>query len=345
MKKIIIFKTDRIGDFVYFSPCLKNLKDNFKNNCEITVICGKYNYQIVKNYKEIDKIICFKNNYFLDFFYLFKKTISNKYDYLFQFDGINKSYFFSLFIRSKIKSTIFFNKKSKFVNINYNRIRPTYFLRKIFNNFLICNQDYNIKNENSHYQTNYFNILKKIDINVTSKENLFYLDQSYLISFNKIIKSFSNDYYLFHIDEKSNRLDEKNFNNFVNLIISKSMNLNILITFGLGKIKHEKILKNNFMILDFNDPNLFNNSFKNKILAIKNLPLNLLAYFIMKSKANISMHSGSIVHISAAFNVPIIDILEKEKNNEVDRWVPSVSNYKRVNFETIDDNNIKNFSI
>ena len=49
MKKIIIFKTDRIGDFVYFSPCLKNIKDNFKNNCEITVVCGKYNYQIVKN--------------------------------------------------------------------------------------------------------------------------------------------------------------------------------------------------------------------------------------------------------------------------------------------------------
>ena len=186
MKKIIIFKTDRIGDFVYFSPCLKNIRDNFKNNCEITVVCGKYNYQIVKNYKEIDKIICFRNNYFLDFFYFFKKTISNQYDYLFQFDGINKSYFFSLIIRSKIKSTIFFNKKSKFVNINYNRIRPTYFLRKIFHNFLICNQDYNIQSVNSHYQTSYFNILKKIGINITFKENLFYLDESYLISFTKI---------------------------------------------------------------------------------------------------------------------------------------------------------------
>ena len=65
----------------------------------------------------------------------------------------------------------------------------------------------------------------------------------------------------------------------------------------------------------------------------------------MKSKTNISMHSGSIVHISAAFNVPIIDIVEKEKNNEIDRWIPLVSNYKRVNFENINDDNIKNFSI
>ena len=324
---------------------LKHINDNFKNNCEITVVCGKYNYQIVKNYKEIDKIIFFTNNYFLDFFYLFKKTISNNYDYLFQFDGINKSYFFSLFIRSKIKSTIFFNKKSKFFNINYIRIRPTYFLRKIFHNFLICNQDYNIQSVNSHYQTSYFNILIKIGINITFKENLFYLDESYLISFTKIIKSFSNDYYFFHIDEKSNRLDEKNFNNFVNLIIIKRNNSNVLITLGLGILKHENILKNNFEIQDFNDQNLFNNSFKNKILAIKNLPLNLLAYFIMKSKANISMHSGSIVHISSSFKVPVIDILEKDKNNEVDRWIPSVSNYKRVNFENIDNEFIKNFSI
>ena len=345
MKKIIIFKTDRIGDFVYFSPCLKNIKDNFKNNCEITVVCGKYNYQIVKNYKQIDKIICFTNNYFFDFFNLIAKTILNKYDYLFQFDGINKSYFFSLFIKAKIKSTIFFKKKSKFININYNRIRPTYFLRKIFQNFLICDQDYNIKNENSHYQTNYFNLLKKIAINTDSKKNLFYLDEIYLTNFNKIIKTFTNDYYLFHIDEKSNRLDEKNFNNFVKLIINKSFDSNILITFGLGELKHENILKNNFVILDFNNQNLFNNHIKNKILAIKNLPLNLLSYFIMKSKANISMHSGSIVHISAAFNVPIIDIVEKEKNNEIDRWIPSVSNYKRVNFENINDDNIKNFSI
>ena len=43
MKKIIIFKTFRTGDFVYFSLCLKILKNNFNNNCEITIVCAKYN--------------------------------------------------------------------------------------------------------------------------------------------------------------------------------------------------------------------------------------------------------------------------------------------------------------
>ena len=69
MKKIIIFKTDRIGDFINFSPCLRIIKDNLKN-CEITMICSDYNYQIVKNYKEIDKIyIIKKKNLYRFFFY------------------------------------------------------------------------------------------------------------------------------------------------------------------------------------------------------------------------------------------------------------------------------------
>ena len=49
------------------------------------------------------------------------------------------------------------------------------------------------------------------------------------------------------------------------------------------------------------------------------------------------MHSGSIVHISAALNKPIIDILEVEKNNEIDRWIPEISNYKRVELDKLND--------
>ena len=74
MKKILIFKTDRIGDFVNFSPCLKILKNNFEN-CHITLVCSKYNYQIAKNYKEIDKIIIIKKKLFLDILFFLKTFI------------------------------------------------------------------------------------------------------------------------------------------------------------------------------------------------------------------------------------------------------------------------------
>jgi len=73
------------------------------------------------------------------------------------------------------------------------------------------------------------------------------------------------------------------------------------------------------------------------ILAIRNLPLNLLAYFIANAQANISMHSGLIVHISAAFNKLIIDVIEAHKNNEIDRWIPVISEYRRVDLDQLNE--------
>ena len=99
-------------------------------------------------------------------------------------------------------------------------------------------------------------------------------------------------------------------------------------------------LKKKFNIIEYSNKN---NSFKfddSKVLCLKNLPLNLLAYFIAYSEANISMHSGSVVHISAAFNKLIVDIIEEHKFNELDRWIPLVSKYKRF-----DLNKLENFKI
>ena len=82
-KQILIFKTDRIGDFVNFSPCLKILKSNIPNS-EITIVCSVYNYQIIKNYKEIDKILIIEKNLIKDLIKI-KSNINNKfYDYFFK---------------------------------------------------------------------------------------------------------------------------------------------------------------------------------------------------------------------------------------------------------------------
>ena len=61
MNKIIIFKSDMIGDLINFSPCLKIIKDNIKNS-HITLICSDYNFQVAKNYTYIDEFIIFKRN-------------------------------------------------------------------------------------------------------------------------------------------------------------------------------------------------------------------------------------------------------------------------------------------
>ena len=53
MKKFLIFRTDRVGDFILSCILIKSIKRN-KPNSEITVICSDKNYEYVKNYSLVD---------------------------------------------------------------------------------------------------------------------------------------------------------------------------------------------------------------------------------------------------------------------------------------------------
>ena len=55
-KDIIIFKTDRVGDLLHISGCVKTIKENFEDS-HITLVCSGYNHQIAKNYHFIDNFI------------------------------------------------------------------------------------------------------------------------------------------------------------------------------------------------------------------------------------------------------------------------------------------------
>ena len=112
MKKILIFKTDRLGDLLNISPIINNLKLNYPTS-SITLICSRYNKSIAEYYHNDVKIIVFekpliffliKNIYFFFF---------NKYDFLFQLDGKNNSYFTSILVRAKKKVCIRFIKSKK----------------------------------------------------------------------------------------------------------------------------------------------------------------------------------------------------------------------------------------
>ena len=103
MKKILIFKSDRIGDLINISSIIKNLKHNFDNS-EITLVCSKYNSEIAKYYPELSTILIFENSIIKFIFKYFDKIFFNKYDYIFQLDGKKKSYFLSVILRSKFKS-------------------------------------------------------------------------------------------------------------------------------------------------------------------------------------------------------------------------------------------------
>ena len=242
-KQILIFKTDRIGDFVNFSPCLKILKSNIPNS-EITIVCSVYNYQIIKNYKEIDKILIIEKNLIKDLIKI-KSNINNKfYDYFFQMDGNNNSYYLSLFVKSKIKSTIFFYKNKNFLFLKFKIIRPNFFLRKIFNNYEFCDEDYNNK-VNTHYQSLYFKLMKNLSFDISHKQNVFYLDASFKKKYEQISNTIPKNFTLLHIDDKSNVLNPQNKIKLINFILNLSKNRNLIITLGIGKIDIINDIKKN----------------------------------------------------------------------------------------------------
>ena len=349
MDKIIIFKSDMIGDLINFSPCLKIIKDNNKNN-HITLVCSDYNYQIAKNYNQVDKFIIFKgNNLLINIFKNFKALFFIRYKHLLQFDGKNSSFFISYFINSKFKSTISFTKCKKVLSINYLVSRPPkIFLNFFYNNFIQCNENYenNVNQENTvHYQTNYFNILKKLNFKITDKKNLFLLDKAFEKKYNIFYeKNINKNFCVFHIDEKWDRLKLSDYDNSLKIINKLSKKYKVIITTGIKsftflKDLNERFCSFNFIKNEFSSEKTFGND---NVILLKELPLNFLAYFIKNSELNLSFHSGPIVHISPAFDKKFIDLIPKSKNNELDRWIPSVSNYRRINFEDLNDKIIEN---
>ena len=172
--KIIIFKSDKIGDFINFSPCLKIIKDN-KSKSHITLVCSVYNYQIAKNYnKYIDKYIILKNkNFIINLIYHFKNFIMTNYKYLFQLDANSNSYYLSSLITSEHKSTICFIKNKKIIGFKYRVYRPTLsLLKNKFTNYIFCDEDYS---KNFHYQSLYLKLFKRLKFKITSKKKFFFI--------------------------------------------------------------------------------------------------------------------------------------------------------------------------
>ena len=55
MNKYLIFRTDRIGDFLLSLILIKSIKRN-DPNCHITVVCSEKNYDYIKSFKIIDRV-------------------------------------------------------------------------------------------------------------------------------------------------------------------------------------------------------------------------------------------------------------------------------------------------
>ncbi len=62
MNKYLIFRTDRIGDFLVSAILIKSIKRNDKKSY-ITVISSEKNYDYIKTFKFVDEVILLKNTF------------------------------------------------------------------------------------------------------------------------------------------------------------------------------------------------------------------------------------------------------------------------------------------
>lgn len=312
MKKILIFKSDKLGDLINISSIFFNLKKNFPH-AKITLVCSRYNSQIA-NFFSNDIDIIFNERNFLFFIFKNFNLLLKKFDAIIQLDGKNSSYISSFFIPSKVKACICYIKDKNIFGLKFSISRPNFFLKSFFNIVETSIENYDVSNNKKfHYLDLYFNLLIKMNVTIYRKKHY--------LPFNPIsnISNFKNfSYYLFHLDERWLQFDSNVLKNLKSKLLSLSKNNNIIITSNLG----ENSFFNNIYELLKNTKNI-------KILKSPNIneTLNLIFF----SHTCVSSHSGLIVHVAAAFDKKIIDLVPKSIYNELDRWIPHDVKYKRFN--------------
>ena len=97
MNKYLIFRTDRIGDFLLTIILINSIKRNDPNSI-ITVISSKKNYHFIKSFKIINEVIILKNT-LPDKIKLIYKLRSSYYDNIIVHDSKNRSSIISLFLK------------------------------------------------------------------------------------------------------------------------------------------------------------------------------------------------------------------------------------------------------
>jgi ADP-heptose:LPS heptosyltransferase len=99
MNNYLIFRTDRIGDYILSQILINSISRNDKKS-RIYIIASEKNFFYVNRFSNIYKVFLFKKKILLivKLFFSLRKINFHKIIVL---DGKRRSFFFSLFIKSK----------------------------------------------------------------------------------------------------------------------------------------------------------------------------------------------------------------------------------------------------
>lgn len=331
MKDIIIFRTDRLGDYLINSRPIFEIKKKFKNT-RITIVCSKINKKILNKSSYVDNIIEFnKTDNFLSKFKTFISIINKKYDVCFVLDGKKFSYFCNIFIRSKLKlgvSYILYRKLLyKFKILKSSKLYNYFFFNHIE---FFPSKNYLIKSES--FCQKYLNLFKNVGINLTVNDNYIFENPEYSKTLYSDIVTKLNftDYIIIHLDEKWNDIKDIKINFADKIkILQKKINLKIIITSYNNNFDYFNLIKNKFDYYNLNS-NALNYIADKNIVILDNLDIFLFERFLRNSKLNISCHSGFVVQVCGANNAKVLDIINEKDLQWYSSWKPQNTFHKFI---------------
>ena len=184
MNKYLIFRTDRIGDFLLSMILIKSIKRNDKNSY-IIVVSSKKNYDYIKTFNLIDEVIELKKGY-INRVKLILKLLKHRFNFSIIHDGKKRSKFINFFL-----------KKDNTLKVNNDDIKKSHFfkIKKIINSMdfkfdfkdldILTNRSFSNKYINEpkyiifHYDEKWSNttyISKYVDIEPTKAQLLNFIN-------------------------------------------------------------------------------------------------------------------------------------------------------------------------
>ncbi|OUW73351.1 MAG: hypothetical protein CBD76_02755 [Pelagibacteraceae bacterium TMED216] len=316
MKTFLIFRSDRVGDFLLTLILIKSLKRSFKD-CKIIVVASEKNYDLIKSNKYVDKAVLFPKKKISEIRRFINLINKEKITDVITADRKNRSIFLSFFIKSEIKIFVcvkfihflLLNILRK-INVfdNENKVTKIQTIQNILNyyNILLIEQDKNIYNKND---------FDKFHTALPIEESFLVLhfDEKWFV--NKYIKKY-----------KQINANKENLNSFIESLVKKTM-INIVITTGNMHLDLLEEFKKECKIIT---GNLFEKSVnKKRVFIIDRQNFFQVCSIVCKCKIFIGCH-GSLTHLAGSFNAKIVDIIEENKANFYQKYTDHLKNYNKV---------------
>jgi ADP-heptose:LPS heptosyltransferase len=107
MKNVLVFRSDRVGDFLLTLSLIKIIKANYPDS-RITVVASNKNFDYIKSFGVVNNVVLLKNN-FLSKIKLTYKLRNTLYDLIVVHDGKNRSRLISWFLKYTKRVVCFTN--------------------------------------------------------------------------------------------------------------------------------------------------------------------------------------------------------------------------------------------